>query len=329
MTIEHLHKQTVSELSGLLEKHEPLEFGKRALLIDKLFSYRIILGRMPQALELEHLGNDDVTFREFIDTLLASQEFAGRFDFAPPGLRFMSETNGFRFWFNSADREMGARMATGLYEPETVAIIEKIVGPQMRCLDIGAQTGFYSCLMAKLVGPAGHIVAYEPYGPSFEMLQKNAAENSWLERITTRNVAVSDSSVDIRVGITSGMVVADRDGSSVIKAIKIDDISLPKVDFCKIDVEGHEPGAIRGMEQLLRRDSPVILTEVNEYWLNQAGSSSSEYIRLLSDLDYVLFNLEDNLNELVDYVPRGKLENINVLALPHFKVDLYMSMLSG
>ncbi len=322
-----LHNRLISEYSQLLANDQPIEIGQTALLVNKFFAYRIILGRMPQFSELLSLAENESTWREFLDTLLSSQEFRGRFDLIPSGLRFMSDVNGFRFWFNSSDREMGTRMAAGLYEPETVSILQRVVRPDMHCLDIGAQTGFYTCLMANLIGPGGEVNAFEPFNQSFELLETNVAENNWEDRVKIHNIAISDSNFDIRVGIASGMIVADSNGSNIIKATKIDDIRLDKVDFCKIDIEGHEPKAIRGMEQLLNRDAPIVLTEVNEYWLNQAGSSASEYIALLRDFQYELYKLENNLCELGDYVPKNQLENINVLALPCNQKDRILHVL--
>ena len=75
------------------------------------------------------------------------------------------------------------------------------------------------------------------------------------------------------------MVVASKNGSHVIYSLKIDDMKLNRVNFCKIDIEAYEPKVISGMENLLRVTAPVVLTEVNQYWLTQAGRSAAEYMR--------------------------------------------------
>ena len=246
--------------------------------------------------ELDNIMSNKNTWREFINGLLSSKEFSNRLDFLPDGKRLMSESNGFKFWFDTADREMGAKMATCNYEPETCTLIKKLIKPGMSCLDVGAQTGFYTCMMAQLVGSTGGVIAFEPMDRSFNLINKNVDENGWKDRVSIHHVACSDFSGDIVVGIESVMVVADSKGDHIIESIKIDDLSLGHVDFCKIDIEGHEPKALRGMKQLVSTAAPVILTEVNQYWLTQAGSSADEYINLLGELGYILFDIESDFH---------------------------------
>ena len=305
-----------ADLAELLSGNSPIETGRSALLIDKLFTLRIVLGRMPGDAELNELLANTETYREFLSGVLESGEFSGRFDFIPPGKQFMSEINGFRFWFNTADREMGVLMGAGGYEPETVRFMKQVIKPGMRCLDIGAQTGFFTCLMASLVGVTGEVIAFEPYSSSYEVLLKNVAENNWESRVGLHNTAVSHSNSEITAGIVAGMVVADENGAVAIKCVRLDDLELDRIDFVKIDIEGHEPSAIRGMQRLLTEDSPIILTEINEYWLRRAGSSAGAYIALLRDLGYDLFELGKELSPLGDYQPKDVLENINVVGVP-------------
>ena len=81
--------------------------------------------------------------------MLDSDEFAGNGTFTPPHRLWMAELDEFRFWFNTSDREMGVVMAMGRYEPSCVRFVRQALRPGMRCLDAGAQTGFYTCLMRR------------------------------------------------------------------------------------------------------------------------------------------------------------------------------------
>jgi FkbM family methyltransferase len=315
--VRAIKDKLISDFDGILTDYLAIEYGQQVTTVDAVYAYRILLGRMP-ALgdELETLISNKSTWREFINGLLDSKEFSNKLDFLPNGKRLMSESNGFRFWFDTMDRDMGAKMAAGDYEPETASLIKKIIQPGMVCLDIGAQTGFYTCMMAQLAGTDGEVIAFEPMDRSFDLLNKNIEENGWQDRVSLHHVACSDSTGEISVGIAAGMVVANANGSHVIKSLKIDDMKLNHVDFCKIDIEGHEPKAISGMESLLRVSAPVVLTEVNQYWLAQAGSSASEYMDLLNDKGYMLFDIERGFIELKKYEPSSELENINILAIP-------------
>lgn len=126
----------------VFQDYSSSQLGNRAELLDIVFAYRILLSRMPSNEEIAFYLNCTDTWREFLIKLLQSEEFSKRLDFLPGGLELMTENNGFRFWFNSADREMGAKMATGQYEPKVVHFLKNYLQSGMTCLDIGAQTGF-------------------------------------------------------------------------------------------------------------------------------------------------------------------------------------------
>src|SRR5262249_18722168 len=150
---------------------------------DGFFAYRLLLGRNPDVLiELPQILSGRQTYREFLTDLLNSREFSYSSGYFPPGHQLMAEVEGFRFWFNTGDREMGVVMAMGMYEPHSVALLKALVRPGMRCLDVGAQTGFYTCLLALLAGETGRVYAVEPMPASYDMLTRNIAENSFQDR---------------------------------------------------------------------------------------------------------------------------------------------------
>lgn len=319
----------LEKFGELLTDYRSVDFGTKTNPVDAFFAYRLLLNRNPAlGVELETLVRiGSTTWREFINELLASQEFSSVLNYLPSGLRLMSQVNGHRFWFDSEDREMGARMAAGVYEPETVALLKKIVHTGMNCLDIGAQTGFYTCLMADLVGTRGHVTAFEPMERCFGLLKKNVSENSWTERVTMHHSACAQDTGEISVDVASGIVVASPSGNHTIPSIKLDDLQLPEVGFIKIDIEGHEPSAIRGMEKLLMRDSPVLLTEFNAHWLIQAGSSVSEYASLLRSYGYTLFDCDQGLTIVHEFDMSNRLLNCNVLALKKDRADKFLERL--
>lgn len=315
-------------LSEILSNYSAIEAGRSANIIDIFFSYRILLGRMPSYGEVKFWSENSGTWREFINNLLSSSEFSNKLDFLPSGIRLMSEANGFRFWFDSTDREMGVRMACASYEPRTTELIKKIITPGMICLDIGAQTGFFTCLIAKLVGSTGKVIAFEPMDRSFEMLCMNIAENKFEDRVTVRHVACSDSSGMMSVGVQSNMIVADSKGCHQIKCVRLDDENaIDYVNFVKIDIEGHEPKAIRGMSNLLKRSNPIVISEVNQYWLAQAGSSANEYLALLSESGYKILDIDGGYC-LLSRPTFDDLENINILAVPDIRYEEVLKCLN-
>jgi FkbM family methyltransferase len=318
MEEEKLKRALLENFGELVSNWKPVAPGEKAGLVEILFAYRILLGRMPRADELASYSNHSMSLRGLLEKFCDAQEYCGRLDFLPGGLELMSEANGFKFWFDTSDRQMGSRMGAGLYEEDTVKLVKRLIKPGMICLDVGAQTGFYTCLFAQLVTKSGNVISFEPLPRSFELLNKNVAANDFDDRVETQNVACTDEGGELRASIASRMVVAAPSGRGghVFKSICLDDLKLSQVDFCKIDIEGHEPKAVRGMWRTLQALRPMILTEINEYWLGQGGSSGAEYIAMIKELGYRLFDTENAMAEILTYEPSANpLAVSNLLAI--------------
>src|SRR5262249_52974008 len=57
--------------------------------------------------------------------------------------------------------------------------------------------------------------------------------------------------------------------------------SLPRLDFVKMDIEGHEPAALRGMRKLIDRFRPTLLVEFNPRCLAEQSEDSIQFLRQL------------------------------------------------
>jgi FkbM family methyltransferase len=301
----------------------PVDTGRQLNPVDAIAAYRLLLGRSPDAAEIQSFIGSRLTLREFLDRLTASAEFDGAGGLFPPNRILMSEVEGFRFWFNTSDREMGMSMALGRYEPESVALFKRIVRPGMRCIDAGAQTGFFTCLMASLAGPGGSIEAFEPMPGNYELLSRNVAENGW-HTVRAHHAAVSNEPGTLEMSRLAHMYVTGRvDGADVVTvpAVRVDDVVNGPVDVIKLDIEGHEPAALAGMQRLLEQARPIVISECNEYWLRLcSGISSCDYCRLLESFGYVLYDARDLASPVsAADVHLDVLETMDVVAVPRGK----------
>lgn len=326
MTMEHQfgdeRDRLVKEFVAMLQDYAPLELGREVNLADAFYVYRLLLWRNPDIhAELPHILANAQTFRQMVSNVVNSPEFYQTGGLLPPNRLMMTEWEGLRFWFNTSDREMGVRMALGLYEPGTVKLVQQMVKPGMKCVDVGAQSGFYTCVMGQQVGKKGKIYAFEPLASSFEMLERNVRENQLQGIVRAFPLAASNTNESIQASLVSNMYVAGQvQGAEpvTIKSARLDDVITDRIDLIKIDVEGHEPAAIQGMETLIRRDHPIIFSEVNEYWLrNGSHSSAREYIAQLVSLGYQVYSVE-NLDEplKVDTLTLDSLGSLDVIAMP-------------
>ena len=84
-------------------------------------------------------------------------------------------------------------MLSGAYDNESSRIIRRFVGRGQHCVDVGANVGPITLLLAKLVGPDGHVLAVEPGPPYCAALERNLALNPGLGRVVTLlRVGLSD-----------------------------------------------------------------------------------------------------------------------------------------
>ena len=219
----------------LLESYRPADPDETVNPADAFFIYRLLLGRNPNvASELPALLQEPGTFRELRQRVLDSDEFAKGGSLTPPHRLWMTALEGFRFWFNTSDRDMGVVMAMGQYEPESVRFIRKVLRPGMTCIDAGAQTGFYTCLMASVVGEGGMVHAFEPMPASYELLVKNVQENRFETRVRTYQLACSNAATEIEASQVGAMYVAGAvPGCPPVsmRAIPVDEIVQGPVDL--------------------------------------------------------------------------------------------------
>jgi FkbM family methyltransferase len=129
----------------------------------------------------------------------------------------------------------------------------------MTVLDVGANIGSYTLLAAKRVGPEGRVYAFEPDPRTRASLERNVRDNRFANVIVVP-CAASDSPGSMPLyqsetaGYSSLHPQAGDDGgvgTTVVEGVRIDDV-VPegRADVVKMDVEGHEPLAFRGMERI-------------------------------------------------------------------------------
>ena len=103
------------------------------------------------------------------------------------------------------------------------------------------------------------VVAFEPNPLAFQCLSHNCPTAD------CRNVAASDKNGEasfMRLE-NAGASRIQAGGDILVKTAILDDLALPKPDFCKIDIEGHELSALIGMDRTIRECRPLVLCEIN------------------------------------------------------------------
>lgn len=168
------------------------------------------------------------------------------------------------------------------YEPDIRGNFLRHVRPGDSVIDVGANIGLHTLLLAHLVGPQGSVTAFEPDPQSGSYLLKNLRRNG-LRDVEVYSTALSDQAgharlfVDSLTARTTSLVethTAPRDNEERmhynVALARLDDLDVDRLDFIKVDIEGAEMAFLRGAVETLSRLRPKLLIEVRDEYLADA-----------------------------------------------------------
>lgn len=201
--------------------------------------------------------------------------------------------DGSRLWVDVRDRGVGRPLyVTGEFEPDELAFLRSRLRPGMTVVDVGANVGLHAVTAARLVGPTGRVVAFEPDPHNLSLLRRNAARLPWVD---VRPAAASDRPGRLalyRSDTNFGdhrLTPGDGRGVVSVEAQPLDAAlsGLGRVDLLKLDVQGHEARVFAGMARRLESDPPR--TVLMEYWplgVREAGDDPGALLDLLAGAGY-------------------------------------------
>lgn len=206
-------------------------------------------------------------------------------------------------------------MRRGRYEP-TLDVLKKLVEPGDIVLDVGANFGIYSLVLAQQTGPSGRVYSFEPGGEALAHLRRNVSLNPELN-VEVVPAALSDHEGTATLAHLSGpptySLVEGRPGERVdLLTLDAWSATLPPSapSIVKADVEGHEPAVFAGGLSTLERAKPLLMFEVSFNALRRSGYEHDSSWRVLSELGYEFFRL--NADEKLERL--GEVEEGNIFA---------------
>jgi len=187
-----------------------------------------------------------------------------------------------------------------------IELLKKYVKPGDTIIDIGSNIGFYAIILSEIAGEKGKVHCFEPDIVNFKHLQKAVKP---LKNVVINHKAVGPNTEKIKIYTSKELNVDHRtyepeeyDEVIEIDAVNLDEYlsnlnggKIPDVDFIKMDIQGFEMQAIKGMQKTLTENKDVIL--ISEFWpygLKKAGSSSLEYFNHLSSLQFKCYLFENS-----------------------------------
>lgn len=184
-------------------------------------------------------------------------------------------------------------------DADEINYLKKIIKPGDTIIDIGANIGFYSKILATCAGKYGKVHSFEPDLINFKHLKKNTRG---LVNIVLNNKAVSDKSGTINIYKSKDLNVDHRtypvgeyESIDVIEAISIDEYvnNAWKINLIKMDIQGFEVSALKGMDKTIKANPEMkMLLEFWPHGLHAAGSSVAQFCEVIKSLGLKIQFLE-------------------------------------
>lgn len=233
--------------------------------------------------------------------------------------------DGLRWRLNPADFVHADVFWLGRKDYYDLYHLQQILEPGHVFLDVGANFGYYSVVLASRLNHQCVVHAFEPNPPTLALLRHHVTINGLENVVQIHDIALSDqegtASLATKEGNSGGTHVVASDATSALVQLTTLDAfcdaqRLTRLDAIKIDVEGFEERVLLGGRRALLRWRPVLLIELEPARLHDKGTSVERVVLLLEELGYALFVSRRRILEPLRELPEGDDAQINVFCLP-------------
>jgi FkbM family methyltransferase len=213
-----------------------------------------------------------------------------------------------------------------LYEAEEQRLLDHLVPTGGIAIDVGAGLGLYTITLARLVGPEGVVISFEPEADSL------LVNTAGLPQVMIRPCAVSDTNGQVTFrrhrSTTLSRIVSKAEATGrdrLIDSVTLDAelmcLGLDRVDFLKIDTEGTEASVLNGARRLLSGNMPpVVLFEWIPGFRDRSEQSALAILNQNVAQGWRLFRVGWNrpISEIEGFQEPG--ECANIIAFPPGRV---------
>ena len=181
------------------------------------------------------------------------------------------------------------------FESEDIRSVLNLLPPNPVVIDVGANFGIYSVLIASSSGDC-QVHAFEPVPQTVALLQSNADRNGVSGRIIINNMAVGSEPGNMLITTdryAGNYLLAHNnyDGNvREVSVIRLDDYvaqkGLQRIDFIKCDVEGAELLVMKGAGHVLANMRPTVMLEIADEWTRRFDYSADDLMAHMSEAGY-------------------------------------------
>lgn len=211
---------------------------------------------------------------------------------------------------NKKDPIVCGALTLGVYEKCESRLIQEKLKPGMTFIDLGANVGLYTALAADIVGSSGTVFAFEPDKDNFGFLEKTVAKNGF-SNTECYQIAISDHNgtgvlFHSEENLGDHRIYDSNDGreSNSVELMTLDHFvtthKITKVDFIKIDIQGAEGLAMKGMENVLRNNPHIQIFA--EFWplgISRTVESPEAFLSTLKENGFQIFEINRTSCNLV------------------------------
>ena len=185
------------------------------------------------------------------------------------------------------------------FSPDITEIFRKNVKRGDIVVDVGAHIGYFTVILADIVGDRGKVFAFEPNPKTFSILKKNIETNN-IKNVVLEKLALSNIETEefVKEAELSAGTVVDK---NFTQGIKVKTTTFDKyfhdikIDFIKIDVQGAEYNILNGGEKIFEK-KPKCIIEIHPTIFDSNGNTinSDKVIKILKKYNYEIFNITKN-----------------------------------
>jgi FkbM family methyltransferase len=157
-------------------------------------------------------------------------------------------------------------LVDGFWEMWVTEAMLRLVRPGMTAIDVGANVGYFTMLMADLVDTGGRTIAIEPNPDLVSRLRRSVSINGFAARTAVHDCALGDRQGNAGLIVPPGepkngyLAPIGVAGGVNVPVRRLDEIDgALEADFIKIDVEGAEEAVWRGMAGIIAANRPLTI----------------------------------------------------------------------
>jgi FkbM family methyltransferase len=197
-----------------------------------------------------------------------------------------------RLWMPRSDMTMRLMfLSRGTWETEESAFLGHHIAPSSTVVNVGANVGYTSLVLSRIVGPTGHVIALEPEPLNFKLLCVNTAGAGNVLPIHT---AAGETTGSIRLNLSATNAGDHRTAPHEnavcgieVPMVALDDLLADRTIAAIVsDTQGFDHRVVAGASDLISRCHPVITVEFWPDGIRNVGDDPGEVLRGYQSLGY-------------------------------------------